>query len=256
VEPIQLGFGDSEATEAPAGDESVSARSESSKPIQLAVFCDFDGTFSVQDVGATLAQRHAGERRPAMWARYERGEITAWQYNMAILDGLALPRPALEAFLETVELDPGARDLLAWCKSHGVPFRVLSDGFDLNLDRLQEIHSIRFAYDANHLRYEDDAWRIDAGFPNSACGCGTGTCKRGRIEAFRREHPGAKLAHIGNGRVSDLCGALAADVAFAKDSLAEELTRRSTAYESFDTLRDVIPPLERLLAAAGAASKS
>ena len=59
VEPIQLGFGDSEATEAPAGDESVIPRSESSKPIQLAVFCDYDGTFSVQDVGATLAQRHA-----------------------------------------------------------------------------------------------------------------------------------------------------------------------------------------------------
>ena len=253
-EPLRLGVGGSEATEAPAGDESVVARSEPSKPIRLAVFCDFDGTFSVQDVGATLAQRHAGDRRPAVWARYERGEITAWQYNMEILDGLALPRPALEAFLETVELDPGARDLVAWCESHGVPFRVLSDGFDLNLDRLQEIHSVRFAYDANHLRYERDAWRIEAGFPNPACGCGTGTCKRGRIEAFRREHPAAKLAHIGNGRVSDLCGALAADVAFAKGSLAEELTRRSAAFESFETLRDVIPPLERQLAAADAAS--
>ncbi len=247
VEPIRLGVGDSEATEEPAGDESVSPR------IQLAVFCDFDGTFSVQDVGATLAQRHVGERRPATWARYERGEITAWQYNLEILDGMALPRPILEEFLESVELDAGARDLVAWCESHAVPFRVLSDGFDLNLDRLQEIHSLRFAYEANHLHYEDDAWQIAAGFPNPACGCGTGTCKRGRIEAFRREHPGATLTHVGNGRVSDLCGALAADVAFAKGSLAEEMTRRSAAFEPFETLRDVIPPLERLLAAAAKA---
>ena len=56
--------------------------------------------------------------------------------------------------------------------------------------------------------------------------------------------------HIGNGRVSDLCGALAADVAFAKDSLAVELDGRGAAYEPFETLCDVIPHLERLLAEA------
>ncbi len=71
---------------------------------RLAVFCDFDGTFSVQDVGATLAARHAGDRRPAQWARYERGEITAWEYNMEILDGFALPEGVLEEFLQSVEL--------------------------------------------------------------------------------------------------------------------------------------------------------
>ena len=158
----------------------------------LAVFCDFDGTFSVQDVGATLAQRIAPERRPAAWARFERGEITAWDYNLEILDGLALPLADLEAFLQTVELDPGARALVDWCDAKGVPFRVLSDGFDFNLNRLQVIHAVRFAYDANRLRYQDGRWRIQSGHPNPDCGCGTGTCKRGRIDAFRREHSGAR----------------------------------------------------------------
>ena len=216
----------------------------------LAVFCDFDGTFSVQDVGATLAKIHAGDRRPAVWARYQRGEITAWEYNLEILDRLPLPEAELEAFLRTVELDPGADPLMAWCRKHEVPFRVLSDGFDYNLNRLQVLHGVRFAYDANHLRYEDGRWRIAAAHPNPACGCGTGTCKRGRIEAFRADHPGASLVHIGNGRVSDLCGALAADVAFAKDSLALELSERGVPYEPFETLLDVIPHLERLLAEA------
>jgi alpha-galactosidase len=216
--------------------------------VKVAVFCDFDGTFSVQDVGATLAQRLAADRRPKFWASYERGEITAWEYNLQILDRLPLPLADLEAFLLTIELDPGARPLVAWCESHGVPFRVLSDGFDLNLNRLQVLHRIRFAYDANRLRYEAGAWRIRAGFPDPACGCGTGTCKRGRIEAFRRTAPGATLVHIGNGRVSDLCGALAADVVFAKDSLAAELARRAAPFEPFHTLLDVIPRLERLLA--------
>jgi 2-hydroxy-3-keto-5-methylthiopentenyl-1-phosphate phosphatase len=216
----------------------------------LAVFCDFDGTFSVQDVGSTLAVRHAPDLRPRFWARYERGEITAWEYNLAVLDGLPLPLPELENFLQTVELDPGARDLVEWCEAKGVPFRVLSDGFDYNLNRLQVIHDLRFAYHANRLRYEGGRWRIESAHPNPRCGCGTGTCKRGLIEAFRADHPGATTVHIGNGRVSDTCGALAADVAFAKGSLAEELRRRGVPFEPFDTLRDVIPGLQRLLDAA------
>ncbi len=217
------------------------------RAIRVAVFCDFDGTFSVQDVGATIAQRLAADRRPLFWGRYERGEITAWEYNLEILDRLPMPIEDLEAFLRTIDLDPGARTLVGWCEAQGVPFRVLSDGFDLNLNRLQVLHSIRFAYDANRLRYESGRWRIAAGHPNPACGCGTGTCKRARIEAFRKSAPGATLVHIGNGRVSDLCGALAADVAFAKDSLATELERRGLAFERFETLHDVIPTLERLL---------
>jgi 2,3-diketo-5-methylthio-1-phosphopentane phosphatase len=210
----------------------------------LVVFCDFDGTFSVQDVGSTLARRHAGPRRPELWARFERGEITAWDYNLHVLDGLAVSRAEVDRFLAEVELDPGARDLVAWCAEREIPFRVLSDGFDHNLDRLQVLHGLRFAYDANRLRFDGGRWRIRPGHPNPSCSCGTGTCKRGRIEARRAADPDAAIVHIGNGRVSDLCGALAADVTFAKDSLADELTRRREPFEAFETLRDVIPRLE------------
>jgi 2,3-diketo-5-methylthio-1-phosphopentane phosphatase len=217
------------------------------RPARLAVFCDFDGTFSMQDVGATLAARHGGPRRPIVWSRYERGEIRAWDYNLAILDGLALPERDLETFLrDEVSLDPGARELLRWCEERGVVFRILSDGFDWNLNRLQAIHGVSFAYTANHLRYESGRWRIRAGSPDPACGCGTGTCKGGFIRGFRSTHPGAVLVHIGNGRVSDTCGALAADVAFAKDSLAEELARRGVGFRPFETLHEVISGLEAL----------
>jgi alpha-galactosidase len=214
--------------------------------IDLAVFCDFDGTFAVQDVGSTLAKRHAGDRRPALWQRLSRGELNAWQYNMELLDGLRLPEAELEAFLRTVELDAGAAELVRWCEERNVPFRVLSDGFDRNLDRIQQLTGVRFAYDANRLWYENGAWRIAARAPDASCSCGTGLCKRGRIRAFRAQHPGACIVHVGNGRVSDLCGALAADVVFAKDTLAEALAAQGVAFEPFTTLRDVVAGLERL----------
>jgi 2-hydroxy-3-keto-5-methylthiopentenyl-1-phosphate phosphatase len=56
------------------------------------------------------------------------------------------------------------------------------------------------------------------------------------------------VVHIGNGRVSDLCAALASDVVFAKDTLTDELVDRGVPFEPFDTLRDALPVLERLLA--------
>jgi 2,3-diketo-5-methylthio-1-phosphopentane phosphatase len=212
----------------------------------LAVFCDFDGTFAVQDVGSTLAQRHAEDRRKPAVERLRRREISAWQANLLILDRMPVSEAATLAFLRTVELDPGARELLAWCEARGVPFRVLSDGFDWNLDRLQDIHDVRFAYDANRLRFEQDLWRIEPVLENAACECGTGNCKRARIERFRADHPGTKIVHIGNGRVSDLCGALAADLAFAKGTLADALRERGVAFEPFETLRDVVSRLSQL----------
>ena len=105
---------------------------------------------------------------------------------------------------------------------------------------------MRFAYDANRLWYEDGAWRIAACAPDPSCACGTGLCKRARIRAFRSLHPGACIVHVGNGRVSDLCGALAADVVFAKDTLADALTADGVAFERFRTLHDVVIGLERL----------
>jgi 2,3-diketo-5-methylthio-1-phosphopentane phosphatase len=213
----------------------------------LAVFCDFDGTFARQDVGSTLAARYAADRRPAQWARYERGEITAWEYNLEILEGLPVGEDVLEAFLATVELDPGARSLLAWCEERSVPFRILSDGFDWNLDRLQSLNGIHFDYTANQLRVERGKWRIGAGAPDPTCGCGTGVCKRRALLDMRAANPSAHLVHIGNGRVSDTCGALAADTAFAKDSLAEVLEKLGVPYVRFATLHDVIPHLTAIL---------
>ncbi|MCG8590117.1 MAG: alpha-galactosidase [Proteobacteria bacterium] len=217
------------------------------KARRLAVFCDFDGTFSVQDVGTTIARTFAAERRAALWERFERGEFDAWSYAVELLDGFPLSQVELDVFLESIELDRGSPALLDWCTDNDVPFRVLSDGFDYNLDRLQALHGIQFEYRANHLSFENQRWRIAPGARNPDCSCGTGTCKRGIIEAWRKQHPEALCVHVGNGRVSDLCGALAADVVFAKDTLAPALAQRGIDFETFEHLDDVLAVLRRIL---------
>jgi 2-hydroxy-3-keto-5-methylthiopentenyl-1-phosphate phosphatase len=185
------------------------------------------------------------ERRAALQKRYENGELDAWEYSLELFDGFECSRDEVDAFLGRIELDPGARDLVAWCAKHEVPFRILSDGFDYNLERLQAMHDVHFEYASNHLEFDGARWRIAPGGRNPECGCGTGCCKRAQIAAWRVAHPGAFCVHVGNGRVSDLCGALAADLVFAKDTLAPALRERGVHHHGFETLADVIGELQR-----------
>ena len=215
----------------------------------VSVFCDFDGTYSVQDVGSTLAMKYLGERRKDLWRRYEQGEFAPWEYNLELFTGFRLPEPELHEFLATIELDPGAPALQSWCSDHDVAFRILSDGFDYNLNWLQRHNGVEFDYVSNHLVYGGESgeeWTISPGRLNPACGCGTGTCKAGIIAARRNERPGSFCVHVGNGRVSDLCGAEEADLVFAKQTLAEALQERKQPFEPFDSLHDVVAKLDAL----------
>lgn len=217
-----------------------------SNSTEMAIFCDFDGTFSVEDVGSTLARTYLPERRSSLWEKFSRGELDPWHYTVELLEGFDFSENETEAFLETISLDPGAFDLVRWCGLQKIPFRILSDGFDKNLDRIQRQKNISFEYDANHLEYEKDRWHISAGHPNAACGCGTGVCKKGRIQEFVKKNPGVHTVHIGNGRVSDLCASLFVDYVFAKETLAEELERQDRRFFEFNDLREVISILETL----------
>ena len=191
--------------------------------LRLAVFCDFDGTFAVQDVGATIArstQATVGRRcGPATSA----ASSTAWDYNLELLDRLPLPEVELEAFLQHDRArSRRARSGRVVRASSACRSACSPTASTATSNRLQELHGVRFAYDANHLRYEDGGWRIAGAHPNPPCGCGTGTCKRGRIEAFRGDIRESARAHRQRPRLRSVC-ALAADLVFAKDSLADVL---------------------------------
>ncbi len=217
-------------------------RGETDRPV--AVFCDFDGTFIDRDIGAGLARRHLAAARDALWSRFEAGALDAWTYAVELFTGFELAEAERLAFLDAVEIDPGAERLVTLCRDQGWRFEVLSDGFDANIEPLRARFGFDFAYRANHLEIGDDGWRLAPGGRPVGCACGTGTCKRRAIEALRAEQPDALVVHVGNGRVSDLCGALEADRAFAKDTLGPALDAAGRAHLRFEHLGDVANALE------------
>jgi alpha-galactosidase len=225
----------------------------SSVPRPVAVFCDFDGTFIDRDVGSGLARKHLAARRDALWGRFEAGELDAWTYVVELFTGFDLPEPERLDFLDAIELDPGAPALIELCRSRGWHFEVLSDGFDLNIAYLRERFGIDFQFRSNRLEIGASGWRLSPGGRPRGCACGTGLCKRRVIEAFRASQPDALVVHVGNGRVSDLCAALQADWAFAKDTLGPALDDVGCAHLPFDHLGDVVDALEQWLASRSGA---
>ena len=191
-------------------------------------------------------RRYAADRRPAQWARSKRGEITAWEYNLEILDGLpvgvgrarGVPGHDRARSRRAQPARRGARNASA-----AVPDP--SDGFDWNLDRLQtpERHPLRptpRTTCASSTASGGSAQARPTRAAAAAPACARATCCARCARRARARH----LVHIGNGRVSDTCGALAADTAFAKDSLARDASsKRGAPFVRFATLHDVIPHL-------------
>jgi 2-hydroxy-3-keto-5-methylthiopentenyl-1-phosphate phosphatase len=91
---------------------------------------------------------------------------------------------------------------------------------------------------ANELRFEDG--KLEPRFPWRDASCARcAHCKGVRVRAAIAGH----RVFVGDG-LSDVCGALAADVVFAKDSLAADLERRGVAFRRYASLAEVLAYLE------------
>lgn len=225
----------------------------------LAFLCDFDGTVSPRDVGASFVRRFStgGEaRHAALEARWRSGELGHRALTEAECEALRCTRAEAIAFIREFELDPDfaifARDALlgrdAVC--------VVSEGFDFyiadllgrtGLPRMLEharLPAIQVA--ANRVRFEGG--RVSPQFPFAARSCGRcGNCKAAHVADWRER--GYLTVLIGDG-FSDRCAARTADVVLARGSLLEWCAAEGIpvrAATSFAEVRDIARGLAREL---------
>lgn len=100
-------------------------------PVKRLIVTDVDSTFFRQEVIELIAE-HAGTRDEvaAVTERAMRGELdfaASLRERVATLAGV--PVAALDKVRATVELTPGARELVAECQARGWAFGLVSGGF-------------------------------------------------------------------------------------------------------------------------------
>ena len=207
-----------------------------------AVFFDFDNTLTVGDVLDDIVEKFSPNEDWREWERaWVEGRMAARDCLRLQVENLRVSQAALLEHLQTVRIDPAFAAILAWAGSRQVEVVIVSDSFLPLIRQILRNHAIDgVPVFANDLKFEAD--RLVPSFPfHDPALPRSANAKARHLEPYR----GRTRIFAGDGH-SDLDAALAADVVFAKDTLARELSELSVPFHPFVTLQTVLEYLESL----------
>lgn len=217
-----------------------------------AVFCDFDGTVSVEDSTDLLLERHAPPQWHDLEAQWQRGDIGSAECMRRQVELVSATAGDLDAVAADLTLTAGFADFARLCEELGVPLCIVSDGLDGVIERFFRRHALPpLPVFANHLRpLAADRYTLES--PHRGAGCAAGTCKCALMSATQHR----LRLFIGDGR-SDFCAAAkAADFVIAKDALLSHCRSLRLQHVAFGGFAHAGWVLDRLMRALPGAAPS
>ena len=206
----------------------------------IAYLCDFDGTVSPHDIGASFAEKFspagAAARVPelAAWMAGTVGHRELTRAQCAVVR--ATEADAL-AFTRSFRLDPRFAPFTREALGRGDAVMVVSEGFDFYVrDHLVREGLGDLPWAANKLLFNADG-TVTPEFPFADPTCDAcGNCKAQHVRRYRSRGYHAVL--VGDG-TSDRHGALAADAVLARASLLEWCRAEGLPHTAFSDFGDV-----------------
>jgi 2-hydroxy-3-keto-5-methylthiopentenyl-1-phosphate phosphatase len=209
----------------------------------MPVFCDFDGTISIQDATDFILARFADPEWQDIEEHWKQGAIGSAQCMQRQVALIRASRRQLDAALDEIEIDPSFPAFASYCRSQGIPLTVISDGVDYFIHRILARHRLPpLPVIANQLTIHghngDKRYRLALPSSQATCESAAGMCKCNCLDAAT-----GKRVYVGDGR-SDFCVANKPELVFAKGSLAEFCARRSIAFLPYRQFDDVTQALK------------
>jgi 2,3-diketo-5-methylthio-1-phosphopentane phosphatase len=216
------------------------------------IFLDFDGTITVRDATDAILDAFADRRWLDVEDAWKAGRIGSRECLTAQMALVAADRRDVDALLDGIDVDEGFVTLLEWCVARRAPVRIISDGFDYCIQRILSRPSLGFerylkdiSVVSSRLEPLGRQWRASFTSPGGPCVHGCATCKPAAIE--RLGVAGSPSVFVGDG-LSDRYAAAAADMVFAKDTLAVYCVEHSIPHTPYTTLATVARRLDAILA--------
>ncbi|KQV65198.1 MtnX-like HAD-IB family phosphatase [Rhizobium sp. Root1220] len=211
----------------------------------MQVFCDFDGTISVEDATDLVLSRFASPEWEAIESEWKQGLIGSAECMRRQVALIRASRSELDGLLDKVAIDPGFDRFLDACVDFGIPVAVVSDGVDYFIRRILVAHGIHLlpiiANRLVRLHDDDDAfYSLTSPFSASCCTADAGVCKCAVINGTTQQ------IYIGDGR-SDFCVSARASVVFAKDKLADHCIEQGIPYYGFTDFTDLLETFKTIL---------
>ncbi|ENN84903.1 2-hydroxy-3-keto-5-methylthiopentenyl-1-phosphate phosphatase related protein [Rhizobium freirei PRF 81] len=211
----------------------------------MQVFCDFDGTISIEDATDMVLTRFAGSEWEDIEQLWKQGLIGSGECMRRQIALIEASRAELDQFLDTVSIDPGFEGFLSYCRSGELPVTVVSDGVDYFIRRILSRHGINgLPIVANVLTCSvsqgRESYSLFPPFQATGCVSGAGVCKCRVVDSNDLQ------VYIGDGR-SDFCVSDKVDLVFAKAKLVDYCEENGIPYVGFEDFSDLLPKMEAVL---------
>jgi 2,3-diketo-5-methylthio-1-phosphopentane phosphatase len=225
-------------------------RKRQDQPVAPVIFSDFDGTITQVDVTDAILNEFADPAWQDIeeeWVTGRIGSRECLRRQMALVRASA---GEINALIATIPIDPYFARFYQFIREAGIPFYVVSDGFDYVIrqvlrrcgvdgELLNGCHLF-----SSSLRVEDRSLAVDFLHWPLPCDHGCATCKP---EVMRRLSGGHRpVIFIGDG-LSDRFAAQEAEVVFARDKLLTYCRDQSIPCQPFSTFEDIERAVELLV---------
>lgn len=207
------------------------------------VFCDFDGTITRKDSGDEFFRTFS--RFEPAHSDLMNGKYSVKEYYEKVSSELTLTEDNLQAFINTCETDAYFGQFLAFVQEKNWKFSIVSDGFDMYIDRiLKQLHAQDIPAYRNLMEWQADSETWKPVFPNAdeRCKCFCASCKTKIV--LGKSHPDDLIIYIGDG-LSDTCPVHYADMIFAKGSLSSYCNQHGIVHHNWNSFFDIMQVLKK-----------
>ncbi|ASW04571.1 MtnX-like HAD-IB family phosphatase [Rhizobium sp. 11515TR] len=211
----------------------------------MQVFCDFDGTISIEDATDMVLSRFAGSEWEDIEQLWKQGQIGSGECMRRQIALIEASRGELDRFLDTLAIDSGFETFLSFCRRGELPVTIVSDGVDYFIRRILARHRIEgLPIVANVLTCSvsqgRESYSLFPPFTATGCVSGAGVCKCRVVDSSDLQ------VYIGDGR-SDFCVSDKVDLVFAKARLVDYCEENGIPYVGFEDFSDLLPKMEAVL---------
>ncbi|NIK77655.1 2-hydroxy-3-keto-5-methylthiopentenyl-1-phosphate phosphatase [Paenibacillus castaneae] len=205
------------------------------------VFCDFDGTITVNDNIIAIIKHF----NPDGWEKIAEQTISQ---ELTIKDGVSqlfrllpasMQKEVIDFSISNARIRDGFSDFLDYCKEQQIEFYVTSGGIDFFVCPILEPYGIP----SDHIYCNSSDFsgeRIEILWPNPCdehCNNDCGMCKT----TIMRRFPSDQYERIIIGdSVTDFEGAKLADVVFSRSHLTVKCTELGLSHHEYETFHDII----------------
>jgi 2-hydroxy-3-keto-5-methylthiopentenyl-1-phosphate phosphatase len=211
----------------------------------IRVFCDFDGTVSMQDVGEQFFRTFAGEKADQSIQRLLKGEITMQEWLTVLCEVIpSISQKEFLDFIDQFEIDPHFTEFVRFCKEQEIPLTILSDGLDAYVERvLSNAGLSHVPFFANHAEFVGQRLAVSFPYTDAECNC-CGNCKRNHM--LNASADDDIIVYVGDG-YSDRCPVRYADIVFAKRQLIKHCQEQNITYFEFNHFGDVLTTMKEIV---------